>query len=193
MKLSEMKTRLEFYIDDISDMNIAVGLFNTAKDRMATEVKATFPDIVAEGDNSTSFSFDPAFHEVPVLYAAAMYKSADSSINEKNSYMTQFEAGVVRFVSAYKVPIEFRNDEVTEQHIATDGQTDFVITKDGFYPRFTRLRVYINGVETHNYEWIPDLMMIMIPSGLTTGDKLTISWESNDVWTHEPAFYPKGW
>jgi hypothetical protein len=195
MNVGQMKALLEFYIDDISDETIALQLFNAGKDRMSAEIEVDYPDVVGGGNLLDSFAFDPKFHELPVLYAAAMYKAADSSVNEKNSFMAQFEAGVTRFVQQATVEIDQKTGETTQQLVAssTSAQDGFLITKNDFSPRFTEMHVYVNGLETWDYRWSPDnFRLILIPSAVE-GDKVTITWEMNDIWTAPPAFYPKGW
>ena len=194
MNLASMKTLLELYIDDLADTTTAVDLFNIAKDRMATEVNATFADIVANGDLSDSFAFDSKYHELPVFYAAAMYKSADSSISEKNSYMNQFEAGLIKFSQKYETPIQYKDGPTIQQFTAVQDQMDFVVTKNDFNFKYTEMQVYLNGLAFYDYEVdtaAPNT--VTIPSGTNAGDLVTITWEMNDIYNSPPAFYPSGW
>jgi len=195
MVLSEMITLLEFYIDDVADQAIAVQLFNAGKNRMSIECGIDYPDITTANALSDSFAFDAKFHEMPVIYAAAMYKSADSSIQEKNSLLSQFEQAIPRFVQHVEASVTDKQGSNVAQFTGTQGQTDFLVTKEGFSPRFTEMKVYVNGIQFYGYEKFvyDDPRIIVIPGGVQDGDKVTILWEPNDVWNDPPAFYPKGW
>lgn len=196
MNLSDMKKLLDVYIDDLSDMTTAVQMFNAAKDQMAVEVDAVFPDITAEGDNNAvEFIFDKKWHELPVLYAAAMYKSADSSIGEKNSYMTQFLAGLQNFKAKFEPTIDMMEGPTIAQFTATDNQTEFKVIKPGFARRFADVKMYINGEEYYDFSFSrTSKTTLTVPDDtIAAGDRVTITWEINDIFNEPPMFYPKGW
>lgn len=191
MKLSEMVGLVNIYIDDVADSGDIVALLNAAKNTMALEVKCRFPDITLNSNMDDTFVFDDVYHETPVLYAAAMLKSQDSAIQEKESYLSQYVSGLSNFSENYDPPVQYLNTPNVEHFTATMSQMNFIITKNNFHPRYGNLKLYKNSVEITDAFDIDGNAVIL--SALTTvahGDIITAVWEVNSDYGYEPGFYP---
>lgn len=183
MKFSDMKTLLEFYVDDIVDTKTAIILFNAGKDKMAAAVNAKFPNLPDQTIGEEEFVFDSRFHELPVLYAAAMVKSYDSSIREKESYDAQFRDGIREFVENYDPPIQYLDNELVKHITVTDplGQSNFKITAAN-YNRYSDVNVYVNS-ELVPFQSIGSEITLLDPA--PEGSVVTLTWNP-DVYSAEP-------
>lgn len=146
MNYSEMKELLEYYVDDTVDSPIAIRLFNEGKNQMAAAVHARFPDIEETSSAGDRFVFDERFHELPVLYAAAMVKAYDSSIREKEAFMADFQSRMRDFVENYNPPIQFVDADYVQHFKVTapDGEYQFKVTASNFNT-FGNVDVYVNS------------------------------------------------
>lgn len=185
MILSQMISMVAGNIDDTTDNETIVGWLNAAKDQMAVEVKASFPDITITSDLSDTFVFDKKYHEIPVLYASAMFKGADGELGSKQDLMNQYYLGLRNFAENYDPPVRYRDDEFTQQFTATDGQTEFTITKNNYNRRYGRLRIYINDVQTEDFDAGYD-KTFTLDAGATEGDAVTAVWESYPMFEQKP-------
>ena len=181
MNVAQMKKMLEFYVDDIVENDIAVQLFNEGKNEMAIVVDADFPDLQITSDLSDEFAFDEKYHNAPVLYAAAMVKAYDSSLNEKNSFMQQFQQAVARFNTNYVVPIQFRNEAGYWHYTVTEdaGVTE-VSVSDEYYHTWSWVKVYLDEVLTNDAGVYGN--KITFPSVVPKGTIITVCWDINPVY-----------
>lgn len=185
MKLSEMFTLLNLYVDDVVASTTATTLFNAGQNKMAAEIKAAFPQLVATNPDDT-FIFPEKYHETPILYAAAMIKAQDSSIREKGSYLDQFQDGMNSFTENWDVPPRYKDDINVQQFIATAGQTKFTITKDSYTYQFSNIQVYVNDLKV-SFE-TDETNAISLATACTAGDFVTATWIVNDSLQRPP--YP---
>lgn len=173
MNFAAMKTLLEYYVDDTVDTPIALILVNEGKNKMAAAVHAKFPDIVESGTGDT-FVFDDRFHELPVLYAAAMVKAYDSSVREKDSFMMDFKDGLKEFAKEYSPPIQYVADNgYSQAFTAAAGDTTFTVTNPSF-STYGNVDVYLNSSP------VPHSRVgnvITLPSPLLGGEILTVTWD----------------
>lgn len=183
MQFGEMKTLLEYYVDDIVDTPIAITLINAGKDKMAAAVNAKFPDIPSQATGTEEFAFDSRFHELPVLYAAAMVKSYDSSVREKESYLGQFQDGLREFVENYDPPIQYLDTDYVQHFTVTDpaGQSNFTIVSRNFNA-YGDVAAYVNSVQVPaNHSGTSVALLTPAPEGSV----VTLSWDP-DVYHAEP-------
>lgn len=191
MQLSEMIRLVGIYIDDVADSSDILLLLNAAKNAMATEVRCTFPDLVASTDMSDTFVFDAEYHEIPVLYAAAMLKSQDSAVREKESYLSQYMAGISNFAENYDPPVQYLNLPNVQHFIATVAQTDYIVTKGGFHPRYGNLKLYRNSLPIVEDFVIGSNIFKLSPlTSVVAGDIITAVWEMNSDYGYAPGFFP---
>lgn len=172
MNFAAMKTLLEYYVDDTVDTPIALTLVNEGKNKMAAAVHAKFPDIVESGTGDT-FVFDERFHELPVLYAAAMVKAYDSSIREKESFMFDFQSGLKDFVKEYSPPIQYVKGDFLQSFTAVAGDTTFTVT-DSSFSTYGNVDVYLNSSpvpHTRNGN------VITLVNPLVGGETVTVTWD----------------
>ena len=195
MILSEMIALLNTNVDDVTDNTTAVRWLNAGQNQMAAEARASFTQLSATNLNGT-FDFPEKYHETPVLYACAMYQSSESSIGEKNSYLSQFQEGLKTFIETYDVPMPQRDDSNTQQFVktATDNNT-YTITKRG-YSLQSNLKVYRNNIETTLFTMIDnsftltEIVGVQVP---VVGDKITAIWEDRPDLQEPPYPWMKGW
>ena len=185
MKLSEMFTLLNLYVDDVVASTTATTLFNAGQNKMAAEIKAAFPQLVSTNPDDT-FIFHEKYHEIPILYAAAMIKSQDSSIREKGSYLDQFQDGVNSFTENWDVPPRYKDDINVQQFTATAGQTYFTITKDSYTYQYSNIEIYVNDLLVP-YQ-VDEANGISLYTACTAGDLVTATWIVNDSLQRPP--YP---
>lgn len=184
MNVGQMIKLLQSYVDDTVDAATAVPWFNAGQNRMAIEVDATFPDLIADGGLTSTPVYPAKFHELPVLYAAAMYKGQDSSRMERSDYLNDFYSALPSFVKGYSPELRYRDDDLTQQFTATAGQTDFVITKNEFESVYGDLQVYVNDKRTTDYTLEGSTFTLSTPAA--AGDAVTALWEIHSDFTEPP-------
>lgn len=176
MNYAEAKVLLEYYVDDVVDTATTSLLLNAGKNKMAVAVHSKFPDIEPVAPNDT-FVFDDRFHELPVLYAAAMAKSYDSSIQEKNSYLTQFEINLKDFVQNYDPPIQYVQAEYIYHMTVTESVgTTLVDVMNKTYNTHGNVNAFVNSMP------IPHLRTrtgIVLHEPAPFGSVITVTWEPN--------------
>jgi len=194
--LSDMIALVNANVDDVVDTVPVVQWLNAGQNKMASEARASFTQLVASNTNST-FDFPEKYHEIPVLYACAMYMASQSSIAEKESYLRQFEDGVKSFIENYDIPLTQR-DDTTTQHFtktATD-KNKYYITKRGYSDR-SNLKVYLNGLQTTLFELIDnngfELLVVVNVQEPADGDKITARWEDRPDLQEPPYPWMKAW
>jgi hypothetical protein len=186
MKLSDLINLLNGYVDDVIDATTATRLFNAGQNQMAVDIKASFPQLIASNLNDT-FVFPEKYHEAPVLYAAAMVKAQDSSIREKESFLSQFGLAVANFTENYDVPARYWETPSVQQFTATAGQTTFLITKESYNPDYSNLKVYINDVPTTSFSLATDgTNSFILTTSAALNDAVTASWEQREEFTGPP-------
>lgn len=185
MILSEMFTLLNTYVDDVVPSTTATVLFNAGQNKMAAELKAAFPQLVATNQDDT-FVFDVKYHEIPVLYAAAMIKAQDSSIREKESFLSQFHDGMTLITENWDVPPRYKDDINVQQFTATAGQTYFTITKDSYTYRYSNIQVFVNDLVV-TFQ-VDENNGISLDTACALDDHVTATWIVNDSLQRPP--YP---
>jgi hypothetical protein len=186
MILNDMVSLLNRYVDDVVDITTATALLNAGQNAMAENVEADFPQLASSDINGT-FVFPQKYHEIPVLYAAAMFKAQDSSIREKESYLSQFHERLANFTENYDVPARYRDTATVQQFTATAGQTTFTIVKESYNPTYSNLKVYINDVPTTNFISATDgTNGFVLTNASTLGDAVTASWEQREEFSGPP-------
>lgn len=188
MKLSDMYTLLGTYVDDVVTPTTATQLLNAGQNKMAVDAKAVFPQL-SDSTPEGTFIFPEKYHEIPVLYAAAMVKAQDSSIREKGSYLDQFYSGMRDFTENYDIPMQYRDEQFIQQFTATLNQTDFLVTKDTFInSNLSGLKVYVNNrlVDfTTSAEYIPTYTF-RLKTASSAGDAVTAVWETHHEYDQPP-------
>lgn len=187
-----MITLLNTNIDDVVDASTATRWLNAGQNQMAAEARAEFTQLVATNQSST-FDFPAKYHEIPVLYACAMYQSSESSIGEKNSYLIQFQEGLKTFLETYDVPMQYRDDSNTQQFVksSTDNNT-YTITKRG-YSLQSNLKVYVNSVQTTTFTTLNNTFTITYETEPAAGAKITATWEDRPDLQEPPYSWWKAW
>jgi hypothetical protein len=183
-------------VDDVVDASVAVRWLNAGQNKMAAEARASFKQLNAANINET-FDFPEKYHEVPVLYACAMFMASESSVAEKESYLRQFEDGVKLFTENYDTPVEFRDDSNTQHFTKTStDENKYFITKRGYSDR-SNLKVYLNGVETTLFSLIDrngfQLLVVIDVQEPQNGDKITARWEDRPDLQEPPYPWMKAW
>ena len=77
----------------------------------------------------------------------------------------------------YEIPPRYRDDHLSQQFIATAGQTVFTITKNSYNPRYGDLKVYVNDrLVEHKLGDGTDFVLLTPASA---GDAVTAVWEEH--------------
>jgi hypothetical protein len=176
MNLQQMIDAINRRVDDVVDSKDAAEWLNSGKNQMAIAVGAKFPDLDSSNLSGT-FVFDDQFHEAPVLYACASFKEQDSALSEVGNFMTKFENLKKEFVRSYVVPPRYRNDRLSQQFIATAGQTSFIVTKDGYDPAMGDAKVYVNDQLVSSSIGTGNELILTVAASLN--DCVTVVWEEH--------------
>ncbi len=191
MKLSEMITLLNTYVDDVVAASTATTLFNAGQNKMAAELKAAFPQLVSTAVDST-LSFSEKYHEIPVLYAAAMIKAQDSSVREKGSFLDQFHDGMASFIENYDLPAQYKDDVNVAQYVAAAAQQVFTITNDTYLDQYSNLKVYVNSVRTYDFTK-PTATSFSLNTACVGGEFVTAIWDIDHAMQEPPYPWMAGW
>lgn len=197
MNVSEMIDILNANVDDVVDNTTAIRWLNAGQNKMASEARASFTQFTISNLNATP-DFPEKYHEIPVLYACAMFQSSESSLGEKNSYLVQFEEGVKSFIENYDIPMLQRDDSNTQQFTKIDSDNNtYAITKRGYVDGYkSNLKVYINNIETtlftiNNKSFtLTEIVGVQVP---VSGDKITAVWEDRPEMVEPPYTWWKAW
>ena len=191
-----MISLLNANVDDVVDTTTAIRWLNAGQNQMAVEARALFTQL-SENNLTGTFDFPEKYHEIPVLYASAMYQSSESSIGEKNSYLAQFQEGLKAFTENYDVPIELRDDSNTQHFTKATGDNNmYTITKRGYSDR-SNLKVFINGIQNeyftlNNKSFIIQYDTVTNPEP-ANGVKITATWEDRPDLQDPPYPWMKAW
>lgn len=170
MNVQDMIDAINRRIDDTINNNDAVEFLNAGQNLLAMEVGASFSQLSANTLTGT-FDFPAKFHEIPVIYACMRFKELDSVLTEAQNYRIQFEDMKKYFVQNYQVPMYLRDDRLSQQFTAAEGQTAFVITKDNYDPQQGDLLVYKNGIKLIG--WSRVISTILDESAIVTTNTTT--------------------
>lgn len=189
--LQDCMNGLNDLVEDIVDQNAAVRWFNQAQNRMASSVKAIFTQFSTDTSLTTIIDVPDKWAEALVLFAAAKYKEVDTALQEANNFMAQFQEVHKEFTENFQVPVQLLDDHNVQQFVATAGQTDFTITKQGFSPAVGVLKVFVNGVETTDFQ--SNDTVFTLTTGANVSDKVTALWEVHGDLIAPPYSWMGGW
>lgn len=192
MILGEMIKAINRRVDDTVLQDNAVEWLNSGKNHMAIAVHADFPDIKVTADLSDTFVFPDKFHMCAVVYACAKMKEQDSSLSESNNFMKEFEEILKSFVQNYEVPAQYRDDRLSQQFVAIDGQDTFQITKEGYDPTYGDVKVYKNGLVQTDFITNDD-STFTLASTCVAGDRITALWEEHADMIQPPYKWWNNW
>jgi hypothetical protein len=189
MILSDMLLAFNDQTDDFADTTTIVRWLNFAQNDMATVVEAKFPQLDPSNMNDT-FVFDEKFHELPIMYAVAKFKAADTSDSEANLAMQEYLDKRTWFMANYKKPMRYNDEATVQQFVATAGQTVFTITDTGYDYRTGNLKVYVNDVKQPKLSYKYDrYSTFTLLTACNDGDCVTAEWEEHS----EMEDAPYGW
>jgi hypothetical protein len=191
MNLQEMISAINRRIDDVIATSDAVDWLNEGQNLMGIAVGAKFPQL-SVSDMTGTFAFDEVYHGIPILFACARYKEQDSSLQESNNFINQFEAHKKDFVERYELPPRYRMDRQSQQFTATDGQDTFTITKIDYSPTSGELKVYVNDLPVSLIS-INDDKSFVLALPCLLGDAVTAVWEEHPYLEEPPYPWMKNW
>lgn len=148
MNVSDMYTYVSRLVDDQPIQDDVIAWLNAGQNIMASEVQATFPQLSNTTTDPTmagTFVFPVKWHHIPCVYAAAMYKAQDTSFQEEQMFVQQFNDLKRTFVQYYDPPLQYKDDALSQLFTATAGQLTYVITKTTYNSDYGDLKVYYNG------------------------------------------------
>lgn len=186
MKMQEMMTLFEYYVDDVIDTSTVVSTFNRGKDIMIQDMDVEVPDLDYSNPND-QYIFPEKFHELPLLYAAAMFKAYDSSLQEKESFLQQFYAGVQKFKTGWEIPEHLKKgDDRQVITLEEDLLTNDITITSNTYTKYGFVDVYVNGTLVPNTRY-GKIISIDSSIKLMKGDIITVIWDTYHVW-HRPQY-----
>lgn len=185
MTLQEMLAAINRRVDDSVALADAVDWLNEAKDEMATEINAVFPDLSSTNIDGT-FAFDSKWHRLPVLFACARFKEKEIDLQEAGNFMMQFRQGLKEFVMRYEIPPIYRDDHITQQFIATQTAPTITITKPTYSPSQGDVKTYINNILNENSVVNEDGTITITDAVIN--DNITCVWEEH-VDLVEPPYH----
>jgi hypothetical protein len=184
MTLQDMIDAVNRRVDDVIDTQTIIDYLNAGQNVMATEVGAVFTQFVY-GVLTAVPDFDAKYHEIPILYACMRIKEMDSVLSEAQNYRGQFEERKKWFIITYQMPEYLRDDRLTQQFTAVDGQTAFVITKETYNPQTGNLRVYrkkgANNYSSNLVTW--EKVAVTVATVLINGKSYTSSINDDNLVT----------
>lgn len=199
MNVQDMINALNRRVDDIVASDDAIEWFNAGINDMAQAVQASFPQLpTAEVDGTLSQSpvFPSKYHEIPVMYAAKLYKERDTSLQEAENFLNQYMRMRDDFVKYYEVPVAYRDDSLTQVFTATAGQTVFQITMDTFNYMSSNPVCYINGIRQDdsviNSVDSQNNITLLPLNPLNAGDAVSFIWEEHADLIEPPFAWWKG-
>lgn len=176
--------------EDTLEGLIILGWFDEAQNRLGIRTGGNFPRFLnPDGTQSTVDEpvFDDRYHELLIIYACARYRESDEAIGEAQYLDSIFETILSECVNTIQIIPMYQDTAYSQQFIATTGQTDFVITKPNFSPRYNELRIYVNNVlKSTPKDYRMDMNTIRITSGLVEGDRVSALWEDADLLNDPP-------
>lgn len=162
----------------ISETNV-LNWCNQALQRINVALQAKIPLIVDTG--LTVPAIDPRYHEALILFSVAKYRESDSSYNDANYFMGQFNDMVATMQRDMVIPPSQRGDYNIQQIIVPDSNTYlYALTiPDGSY--YDDIKVYHNDVEIRSFNVDSANRRINISATipLVSDDKLTVIFENN--------------
>lgn len=210
MQFSDMLQAINRIVDDVIDTPSAVQWLNAGKDVMNLRGEYNFPDITSNATDT--FAFPAKYHNIPVLYAAQKYLEQSVMLDQSKVIQQQFEDQISYFLEKYDCPPQYWDNNLSQQFVATQGQSAFVITNNSYDRQTGRLRVYVNNQETTDfyipYNYAMNPAAIVTTSAITTdprgfifnatttlnaGDTVTASWEEHSDWNESPYPWQNRW
>lgn len=190
-------------IDDIIPQTDAIEYLNAGLHEMEIVANASFPELT--GTSTDTFVFPEKYHNVPVMYAVAKYLQSNLLLQQAQVFMQEYQQQLMYFAERYTVPPQYWDTDTSQQFVAQDGQSAFVITNNSYTPQSGRLKVFLNNVQTTDFQ-TPSLMVTSPstvvttltttndPSGfvfnpttpISAGYNVTAQWEVHDVFDEPP-------
>lgn len=148
MNILDMYTYVSKLVDDIPVTDDVIRWLNAGQNILAAEIQAVFPQLQLSTVDATlagTFAFDVKWHHIPCVYAAAMYKAQDTSFQEEQMFLQQFNDLKKTFVQYYDPPLQYVDSAYAQLFTATAGQLAYVINKISYDPVRGDVQVYYNG------------------------------------------------
>ena len=182
MQLQELKQMVWDRVDDNPVDLTVIRWFDSAMSRLASSAKAKFPRFVSSGtfDPTTEPAIPEKWQEALVVFACARYKEGEAALNEVANFDAQFLEILKEFAENYEIPLQYRDDRLSQQFTATAGQIDFTITKQGFDSVYGNLQVFINGTATTYFQLNDNTFTLVDPQiPLVGGETITALWDEH--------------
>jgi len=192
MKLTALVKKVNDRTDEVLAFNKVLGWFDDAQRQIGLLLNANFPSLLND-EGVASSELEPAipdkYQESLVIYAVARYSEGEGDLQKMDAMDTRFDTMLKQIQGEYVPAPQYLDDAYTQQFVATEGQTLFVVTKDT-YNDYTPVKVYVNNVEVLFSRNGGGNITLVSPAVLN--DKVTIKWENNPTYNYMPEGYV-GW
>lgn len=174
-----------------------IGWFNEAQNKLASRVEAVFPSLVNKDGTQSPITepvWDDRFHDLLVIYACARFRESDEAIGEAQYLDGLFYDKLTDAVAEMDIPLQYKNNDNTQQFKSTEGQVDFTITKDTFHDTYGKVQVFVNGTELTKFsDFSISGRTISLLTPCIENDLVSILWETPYTYNYPPQLFQGSW
>jgi hypothetical protein len=162
----------------IDDVALARWVSNGI-DRINITLNTSFPSSLSGTEEP---AFDSRFHEALVVFGVAKYRESDTSYNDAQYFMQQFNDMLMVMQRDMEIPPAFRKDKDVQQIVVTNPTTIVYDLSMPYGSYFDYISVYKNNelVNPINYRITLNTKKITFQGiSLVPDDRITIVFENN--------------
>lgn len=197
MQMTELFAAVKKLAED--DQSIDNGLItdwiDLAINRINQSLQSSIP--ITKGQPTTYVpAFDPRFHEALVLFAVAKYYEADSSYNNAQYFLGEFNQMVNTMQRDMVLKPSTIVDYNTQQIVVTDAAVFSYSLSMPYGSYFDTIEIFINDVPVDpKYYSINSATrtLVLIGVALVLNDKITVRFENNSDLNSPPYQWWGAW
>jgi hypothetical protein len=162
----------------IDDVALARWIANGI-DRINITLNTSFPSSLSGTEEP---AFDSRFHESLILFGVAKYRESDSSYNDAQYFMQQFNDMIMVMQRDMEIPAAFRKDKDVQQIVVTNPTTLVYDLSMPYGSYFDYISVYKNNelVNPISYRITLNTKKITFQGiSLVSDDRITVIFENN--------------
>jgi hypothetical protein len=185
MLVSDIQLEVKSLVEDLPLIDDTVRWVNACLADLGIDLDANFPLVSDANSNLSSSGIPTKFHGMVALFCTVKYLEKDGSFQESNIFAQQYDDMKKRFIAAFEVPLQYRDDRLSQQFIAGSGQSTFEITKEGYDPTYGDLKVYVNG-SLKDIIVNSDKTFMLTTYTCAANEKVTALWEEHTDFVEPP-------
>lgn len=187
MTLDELRGVIQGTVEENPSLTNTIRWVNTMISTINLEMDISVPHLSFTAAGGESLPLPNEYSALFINFCCAKSKEFDGSIGDASYYMNEFKELKKEFISTYQVPVYYRNDRLVQQFVASQDQTVFTVTKEGYEPKYGDLKVFINGVRETDPIINDD--NTFETSARSAGDKVTALWEEHTDMVEPPYMW----